>query len=122
MKKKFLITACVAACTLTACQSTKNEKQISQKQPVQEEIVGGWYPIFFDKYDSKKTNSIIESITDNKVKRITITYDENKVLAEKIRAAIQAQINFAVMMEYVPTKDGSAKFNHSRVVVTVYQR
>jgi endonuclease G, mitochondrial len=127
MKKALVISALgVAAIGLAGCKSCNLEQKKQEPNATvaqtQKQMVGGWYPVFFNKYEQKKVDSIIKAITDNKAKRITITYDDNKQLAEKILEAIQSQLNFAVEMEHVSPKDGSAKFDHSKVVVTVYQK
>ena len=86
------------------------------------QIAGGWYPVFFNRYDQAKVDSIIDSIINGRVKRINITYDNNKVLAEQVKEGIQKELNFAVKMEQVKPKDTkTVKFEHDRVVVTVYQ-
>lgn len=87
------------------------------------EIVGGWYPVFFHEYSNRKVQEIINSISSGKVKRLIISYDENKSLAMQIRTNIQAKVNFAIQMEHVPLTDSdSTQFNHSQVVITVYTR
>ncbi|MCP4181081.1 MAG: hypothetical protein GY756_25230 [bacterium] len=108
----------LAGCTST----TELNKESTQVKKPQKELIGGWYPIFFKKYDQSKVDSIKNSIISGKAKRVTITYDRNKVLAEKILANIQAKLNFAVEMNHVALKDGTAKYNHEQVTVTVYQR
>lgn len=95
-----------------------------QKEPKTEnkQMVGGWYPVFFNKYDQKQVDAIIDSIKNGRVKRITITYDNNKSLAEQVKAGIQKELNFAVMMDHVQNKDtDTVQYDHDKVVVTVYQ-
>ena len=84
------------------------------------EIVGGWYPVFFDKYDAAQVRTIVDNIRAGHVARVTITYDDNYILAKQILSKIQEQVNFAVEFEQIKRQDGTAKFNHKRVVVTVY--
>lgn len=87
------------------------------------ELVGGWYPVFFNKYSNTKVLEIVDGIKTGKIKRLIISYDENKLLAMQIRTNIQAKVNFAIQMEHVPLTDSdSTQFNHSQVVVTVYTR
>jgi endonuclease G, mitochondrial len=126
MKKTLILSALGAtAIGLSGCKCCSIDQKTTEVKPViqkQKQMVGGWYPVFFNKYEQKKVDSIIKAITDNRVKKISVTYDKNKELAEKVVEGIQSQLNFAVEMEYVSPKDGSAKFDHSRVVVTVYQK
>jgi len=77
-------------------------------------IIGGWYPVFFDAYDQTKIDSIITTIKENRARRIVVLYDKNTSLA------IQSKVNFAVERNHESPKDGSAQYNHNRVVVTVY--
>lgn len=94
---------------------------VSTAEPL--EIVGGWYPVFFHEYSNSKVQEIINSISSGKVKRLIISYDDNKSLAMQIRTNIQAKVNFAIQMEHVPLTDSSStQFNHSQVVITVYTR
>lgn len=68
-------------------------------------------------------SEIVDGIKTGKIKRLIISYDENKSLAMQIRTNVQAKVNFAVQMEHVPLTDSSStQFNHSQVVVTVYTR
>ena len=129
MKKALAITAVAGICVVAGCKSDKSIQPATDEQlarslekPEPKEIVGGWYPVFFNEYDQKKVDSIIKTIAENRAKRVTITYDENKELADKILESIQSQLNYAVEMNHVAPKDGTAKFDHSRVVVIVYQK
>ena len=81
--------------------------------------VGGWYPVFFNTYSQAQVDGIIKSIQAGKVQTIKITYDNNKALATKIQQAIQSVVNMAIPLDYVHTVDGTAKFNHDVVVVTI---
>ncbi|MCF7790907.1 MAG: hypothetical protein K9L78_04430 [Victivallales bacterium] len=120
MKKFLLIIAIICLCA--GCQ-TKNRKDCQPNKNMRckkNQLIGGWYPVFFNKYNKKKVNEIIDTIADGRAKRVSISYDENKKLADKILAAIQTKLNFAVEMKHVSPKDGSAKFDHSKVVVTIH--
>ena len=128
MRIIFIITAVLILCSGCAVDKEKNTSTLKdepvQKEPVKKnrQMVGGWYPVFFDKYDQAEVDSIIDSIKNGRVKRITITYDNNKKLAEQIKEGNQKELNFAVMMDQVKTKDTkTVQYEHDRVVVTVYQ-
>lgn len=89
----------------------------TQHQPV----IGGWYPVFFDNYDQTKINSIISTIQENRAKRIVVLYDQNTALANQIIASIQSKVNFAIeRSQDVPKDTATTKYNHTRVVVTVF--
>ncbi len=84
------------------------------------ELVGGWYPLFFQSYDQHKVNLIIQ---DNTAKRIVVLYDKNKDLADKIIANIQSKTKITIeRSQKVPKDDKTTQYNHDQVVVTVYQR
>lgn len=91
----------------------------TQHQPV----IGGWYPVFFDNYDQTKVNSIINTIQENRAKRVVVLYDQNTALANQIIAGIQSKVNFAIERSQDMAKDtATTKYNHTRVVVTVYTK
>lgn len=85
-------------------------------------LVGGWYPIFFNEYSSEKVNSIIESIKAKRVKRIMISFDQNKNLALKIESAIQSKVNFAIELNENHQQDDTAQYDHNKVVVTIWSK
>lgn len=87
------------------------------------ELVGGWYPVFFNDYSNTKVQEIVDGVKTGRIKRLIISYDENLFLAMQIRVNILAKVNFAIQMEHVPLTDSSStQFNHSQVVITVYTR
>lgn len=82
---------------------------------------GGWYPVFFQNYDQSQVNSIVNTVKSEKARRVVVLYDTNKVLANKIIAGIQSQVNFAVESNNdVPKDSTTTKYNHDQVVVTVF--
>ena len=102
---------------IAGCSSTTElQKEAKPEHSLQKKLIGGWYPVFFEKYDQLKIDSIIKSISEGRVKEVTITYDKNKILAQKILAGIQSKINFAVKMDHVELKDGSAKYINKYLV------
>ena len=87
----------------------------------QPEKVGGWYPVFFEVYDQAQVDSIVQTIKDNKARRIVVLYDKNTLLANKIISSIQAEVNFALeRSQDVPQDTTTTKYNHNQVVVTVF--
>lgn len=85
-------------------------------------MVGGWYPVFFNEYNKKQVDQIIQQVKDGKVDSIKISYDQSAKLAKKIQARIQAKTNFKVELDHVATQDtATTQYNHTQVVVTVYQ-
>ncbi len=82
--------------------------------------IGGWYPVFFDRYNESQIQSIVNNIKVGRVAKVLITYDENQALAKKLFTKIQSQVSLTIGLNQVKLQDGSAQFNHKRVVVTVY--
>lgn len=113
-----------SAVTLTQKSSSSNAVAVNSLAAKESpELVGGWYPVFFYEYSNSRVQEIINSINAGKIKRLIISYDDNKSLAMQIRTNIQAKVNFAIQMEHVPLTDSSStQFNHSQVVITVYTR
>jgi len=85
-------------------------------------LVGGWYPVFFDSYSEQKIQDLISQISNNRVSKIIITCDENSSLGRQILSEIQLKTNFAVKMDYLSGFDTPIKYNHNRVIVTVYSK
>jgi endonuclease G len=85
--------------------------------------VGGWYPVFFDTYSSKKVNQIIYSIKKGDVDKISITFDNNAVLALKIKNRINAKTKFPIELQSIHQNDDkTVQYNHEQVVVTVWNK
>lgn len=122
-----LILLSLIACTANQAPkgNISNDAQIQVASPkvvASAPLVGGWYPVFFDKYDSVAVNSIIKSYQEGHVKKAVISYDKNYALAKKILAKLQMQKGMNIEFEHTPLEDGSAQFNHTRVVVVVYNK
>lgn len=83
--------------------------------------IGGWYPLFFQNYEQRQVDSIVQTIKSDKVRRIVVLYDKNQTLANQIIAGIQSQVNFAIERSNdVPKDSATTKYNHDQVVVTVF--
>jgi endonuclease G len=101
--------------------STAMTQQTNLKESAPRHLVGGWYPVFFDDYDQDRVDSIINTINENRVKRIVVTYDKNTALAKKIISNIQSKVNFVIEINHnVPPDTATTKYSHSRVIVTVF--
>lgn len=128
MKSLFFIGAFIVI--LTGCsmfkedsETVKNEAKFIKEEKAQQPKLGGWYPVFFNKYNKAEVRSIVNTIKAGKVKKIIITYNQNEELAKEIRAGIQRKISFDVEMKQVINKDtDKLKFDHDKVVVTVYSK
>jgi hypothetical protein len=85
-------------------------------------LVGGWYPVFFNSYSNNKIKQLIEQINSGNVAKMIITYDKNSSLAQQIQSEIATKTSFPVQMDFAPVFDGSVKYNHKQVIVTVFNR
>ena len=124
MKKLLLATGILALLSISSAIAMPLESNVKPISPANsnssQPIIGGWYPVFFDAYDQTKIDSIITTIKENRARRIVVLYDKNTSLANQIISGIQSKVNFAVERNHESPKDGSAQYNHNRVVVTVY--
>jgi hypothetical protein len=124
MKKLLsLILMMLSVIVIVGCSSTVGlNNAVKQADTPKKELIGGWYPIFFHKYDQIKVDSIIKTVAEGKAEKVTISYSKNKKLAKKILAGIQSKLNFAVNMEHLELKDGTAKYDHEQVTVIIDER
>jgi endonuclease G len=90
------------------------------KNKVQQPLIGGWYPVFFDEYSAGKLNSIINNIQSGKVASIQIQYDQNEVLAKQIVSQIESQGNFQVILtQSSPPESSAVTYERNRVTLIV---
>lgn len=106
-------------------QSLTNESLEPESKAVSESqtLVGGWYPVFFNKYSNKKVNKIINSIKEGHVKKVEISFDKNDSLAIKIKNKIELKTKFPVVLRATHTEDTKeTQYNHNLVVVTIWNK
>lgn len=83
-------------------------------------LIGGWYPVFFNKYDQKQVDQIVDQIKAGKVESVKITYDKSTKLAKKIQLRIERKTHFKPELTQVVNQDtATTQYNHTQVVVTV---
>jgi endonuclease G len=86
----------------------------------QQNLMGGWYPIFFDGYSADKLNSVISNIQSGKVAGIQIQYDRNENLAKQIASQIESQTNLQVtLMQSSPPESPTVTYERNRVTLIV---
>jgi endonuclease G len=84
------------------------------------DLVGGWYPIFFDTYSAEKVNAILDSIKEGKVASIQIQYDQNTDLAKQIAGQLQSQTQVAIeLSQSSPPDTPGVTYERKRVTVIV---
>ena len=97
------------------------ETNSSAIKPAQ--AVGGWYPIFFDTYSTKKVDDLNAHIKAGKVARIQIEYDQNADLAKRIAAALQTDNGVRIeLTQNSPPASSTVQYERNRVSVIVHQK
>ena len=90
------------------------------KNKVQQAVIGGWYPVFFDEYSASKLNSLIENIKAGKVEDVQIQYDRNGTLAKLLASQIESQTNLKVSLIYSsPPESPTVTYERHRVTLIV---
>lgn len=88
-----------------------------------ETLVGGWYPIFFNQFNKTQLNTLINNYNHGRVKRVTLTYDKNSILASQISEYIQANSTLKLNIEKNSSLDTpETKYEHDKVIITVYSK
>lgn len=119
--KIFILSIISVICLgLTQCANSSTTASTTSKSTNPTRLVGGWYPVFFDSYDQHKINTIVNTIKENRVENIVVSYDKNTDLASKVIKAIKSQSDCVLTEKQQTLKDDSATYNHDVVVVTVY--
>ena len=92
------------------------EKQTSESR----QLVGGWYPVFFDQYSPDKVTAITSNIKAGKVASIELQYDRNEVLAQKLIQEIQALSSLKVTLsQSSPPDSPNVIYERNRVIAIV---
>ena len=101
-----------------------NTKKYFSKTPSpKKQILGGWYPVFFDQYAPGKVNEIIASINNGKVASLQIQYDRNLELAKQIGTEIESQTSMSIrLIRSSPPESTSVSYERNRVAVIIYSK
>ena len=92
------------------------EKQTSESR----QLVGGWYPVFFDQYSPDKVTAITSNIKAGKVASIELQYDRNEVLAQKLIQEIQAPSSIKITLsQSSPPDSPNVIYERNRVIAIV---
>ena len=82
--------------------------------------VGGWYPVFFDKYSVEKIDQIMDRFDTGKVNNMMVTYDTNEELANKIAKNLRILTGEDIQVKHTPQQDtDQVQYDHDRVTVLV---
>ena len=86
----------------------------------QQQMIGSFYPVFFDKYSVEKIDSIADKLNNGQVKEVVITYDDNKELATKIAKNLSVMTGQDIKAQHKPQQDTKdTQYDHSRVTAIV---
>jgi endonuclease G len=86
----------------------------------QQDLLGGWYPVFFDEYSAGKLNGVIENIKSGKVASLQIQYDRNENLAKQIATQIGSQTNLrTILIQSSPPESLTVTYERNRVTLIV---
>lgn len=96
------------------------QTNIDSSSPTATKIIGGWYPVFFDRYSVEKIDEIVERYRDGKIKQIRVIYDENSELANKISKNLSVLTGTTIKPIHQPNTDTpETQYDHHRVVVEI---
>ena len=95
-------------------------KPATKGSSVSRQVIGGWYPVFFDQYSPEKVAAIISNIKAGKVASIQIQYDRNVELAQKLAQEIGAQGTLqATLSQSSPPDSPNVGYERNRVIAIV---
>ena len=87
------------------------------------QLVGGWYPVFFDQYSPEKVAAIIANIKAGRVSGAQIQYDRNAELAQRLAQEIQTQgLMQVTLSQSSPPDSPTVSYERNRVTVIVRSR
>jgi len=87
------------------------------------QLVGGWYPVFFDQYSPEKVAAIIANIKAGRVSGAQIQYDRNAELAQRLAQEIQTQgLMQVTLSQSNPPDSPTVSYERNRVTVIVRSR
>lgn len=103
-----------------AVNKSKPSKPAEKSVVEPRQLIGGWYPVFFDQYSPEKVAAIISNIKSGKVASIQIQYDRNLGLAQKLAEEIQMQSALqATLSQSSPPDSPNVNYERNRVTAIV---
>ena len=103
-------------------ESTENKpsKSTAKGDSEPRQLVGGWYPVFFDQYSPEKVAAIISSIKAGRVSSVEIQYDHNLRLAQNLAQEIETQSSILVTLsQSSPPDSPNVSYERNRVIAIV---
>jgi endonuclease G len=102
---------------------TKTNKVIESSALGSKNMIGGWYPVFFDQYSPEKLAAIISNIQSGQVASIELQYDLNVELAQKLAQDIQKQTDLQVTLSNSSPPDSpNVSYERHRVIALVHSK
>ena len=99
---------------------TKSIKSATKSASTPRQVMGGWYPVFFDQYSSEKVAALISNIKSGKVASIELQYDRNLNLAQSLAKEIEAQSSIVVTLsQSSPPDSPNVTYERNRVIAIV---
>ena len=87
------------------------------------QVVGGWYPVFFDQYSPEKLAAIISNIKAGRTASIELQYDRNLKLAQNLAQEIQAKSSIPLTLsQSSPPDSPTVSYERKRVVAVVHTK
>lgn len=101
----------------------KPTKLTEKSAPEIKQLVGGWYPVFFDQYSAEKVIAIISRIKAGKVASIEIQYDRNEELAQQLAQEIGLKSTLQpTLSQSSPPDSPNVSYERNRVIAIVHSK
>jgi len=102
---------------------SKPTKVTEKSVPESKQLVGGWYPVFFDQYSPEKVMGIVSSIKAGKVASVQIQYDRNEDLAQNLAQEIGMKSTLQpTLSQSSPPDSPNVSYERNRVIALVHSK
>lgn len=121
--RKSLAAGAAASALMSPIGAAANQTDTGSTQyPVAStKVMGGWYPVFFDKYSVSKIDEIVDKYNSGNIKQIRILYDDNYELAQRISKNLSVLTGENISPIHSPNIDTEqTQYNHEQVVVEIH--
>jgi endonuclease G len=99
---------------------SKSIKSATKDASAPRQVLGGWYPVFFDHYSPEKIAALISNIKSGRVASIELQYDRNLKLAQNLAQEIEAQSPILVTLsQSSPPDSPNVTYERNRVIAIV---
>lgn len=118
---------CTKVPTANGCSQMIESNPLPESSAVIESaptLVGGWAPAFFSGFDTKKLDSIVDGMNENRIKHVVVTYPpQMQTLANKIHDYLHNKTKQQIPMEIIKLQNTEqVTYNMEQVIVTLYFR